>query len=493
MMILSGWNMPWSMKRRILFHHMVTLGLVLFAFSLALYFLAAKYLDHQVDDGLEAAAIMLEAAMEPTPDGLEWEPNQLPILIREAPLSGRILWLVRDLEENTVGHSGSDALQLFNESTPKGWIETGKGTKTQHIKDNGWRIIAKEVNFDPNQFPNVPLTIPKPPNRYNTLILYAAFNLNPVKETLSLMVWVLMVLSFGVWLVAFAIGLWMCRKTLAPLIAASIAAEAIQTPGFHERIHSTGTGDELDRLIQSFNGLLWRLEQSHEKQRRFTGDASHQLRTPLASIMGQIEVALRRAREPEEYVRVLGGLGRQAKQMHQIVESLLYLARSREEEPGNEQETIELFSWTQKHLESWETHPRFSDLKLAQTGNGPFWVSTNSAHLANLLMILLDNALKYSEAGTPVEIGLVAKTENNQQVICLTVRDHGIGFEEGDLERIFEPFYRAPESRRLGISGLGLGLALAMRLAEAIGATLHAARPAEGGASLEVQIVTVGG
>ena len=495
---IRAWMMPWSMKGRILFHHMVTIGLVLFAFSLALSILAGNYLDHQVNDGLEAAAIMLEAAMEPTPDGLEWEPNQLPILIREAPLRGRVVWLVQDLQGNVVGNSGSDAVQMFHESRFDDWRGKEKITKTIELKDNFWRVISKQVRFNPNQFPNAQLANPKPDNRYNTLILHAAFNLDPVKDTRKLIVWVLSCLSIVVWLGAFAVGIWMCRKTMYPLIAASIAAEAIQTPGFHERIHSTGTGDELDRLIQSFNGLLRRLEHSHEKQRRFTGDASHQLRTPLASIMGQIEVALRRTREPEEYIRVLGGLGRQAKQMHQIVESLLFLVRANGEEMEGQQESIELFLWAQKHLESWEAHPRFGDITLSRIGVGPTWVLANSAHLANLVMILLDNALKYSQAGTPVEIVIGVATESERtgtgherKGSFILVRDHGMGFEEADRNRIFEPFYRAPESRRLGISGLGLGLALAMRLAEAIGATLHATSPQDGGACLEIRFPEV--
>ena len=490
-MNLSGFrNKPWSMKGRILVHHMVTLGLVLFAFSLALYVLAGKYLDRQVDDGLEAAAIMLEAAMEPTPDGLEWEPNQLPILIREAPLSGRVLWLVRDPQGNMVGNSGPEAVQIFHDPIPIGWDGTGKGPRSLDLEGGRWRIISKEVHFDPNPFFHIPQTVPKPPNRYSTLHLCAAFHLKPVQETLGLMAWVLFLLSLVVWFVAFGVGLWICRATLAPLIDASAAAEAIQLPGFHERIQSPGTGDELDRLIQSFNGLLQRLEQSHEKQRRFTGDASHQLRTPLAGIMGQIEVALRRDRSPEEYVRVLGGLGRQAKQMHQMVESLLFLARSRGEDDGRKQ-NLELYSWVQKQRESWDAHPRFSDIEIIQENNGPFLISVNSDHLANLLMILLDNSLKYSEAGTPVEIGIQTKNAAGGKVMSLTVRDYGMGFEEEDLERIFEPFYRAPESRRLGISGLGLGLALAMRLAEEIGATLHAARPAGGGAMVEIRMSMV--
>src|SRR5438045_9495412 len=95
-----------------------------------------------------------------------------------------------------------------------------------------------------------------------------------------------------------------------------------------DRLPDVQSRDELDELSRSFNGLLDRLQESFERQRRFTGDASHQLRTPLTAILGQLEVALRRERPAEEYQRVLAQVHERAGHLRRIVESLLFLARA---------------------------------------------------------------------------------------------------------------------------------------------------------------------
>src|SRR5260370_2319896 len=128
------------------------------------------------------------------------------------------------------------------------------------------------------------------------------------------------------------------------------------------RLAIRSTGDELEDLSRSFNGLLERLQESFERQRQFTGDASHQLRTPLTAMLGQVEVALRHARPAEEYQRVLSTVHQKAGHLRRIVEALLFLARADGEARLPELERVPLSAWLEGHLQTWSDHDRAKDV-----------------------------------------------------------------------------------------------------------------------------------
>ena len=141
--------------------------------------------------------------------------------------------------------------------------------------------------------------------------------------------------STGFWLLAAAVGRRLCNRALFPMTRMAKAACVMTAADRDHRLPSPRTGDELDALAGSFNGLLDRLHQEYERQKRFTGDASHQLRTPLTALLGQIEVARRRHRTTDEYERVLDEVHCEAIRLRQIVESLLFMGASRPRPNGS--------------------------------------------------------------------------------------------------------------------------------------------------------------
>src|SRR5262249_52927799 len=159
-------------------------------------------------------------------------------------------------------------------------------------------------------------------------------------------------------------------------------------------------------LGRTANGLLDRLQEAFERQRRFTGDASHQLRTPLAAMLGQAEVALRRDRPPEEYRRVLALVHDQAGHLSRIVEALLFLARADAEGELAGLEVLDLARWLPEQRPRWGGHERAADLRLEQASPGPCRVKVQPVLLGQLLDNLLDNAFRYSAPGTPVRVSL---------------------------------------------------------------------------------------
>jgi signal transduction histidine kinase len=243
------------------------------------------------------------------------------------------------------------------------------------------------------------------------------------------------------------------------------AARQITAADLAQRLPAPSTSDELQDLGRAFNDLLARLQESFERQRRFTGDASHQLRTPLTAVLGQIDVTLRREREPDEYRRVLLCVKGQAENLRRIVEALLFLARADAEALAPELTRIDLRQWLIEHLPLWASHPRFADLRLEGGEDGPLWARAHAALLAQAVDNLLDNACKYSDPGLPISL----RTWQESGMACLAVEDQGCGIDAADLPHIFEPFYRSARTRGLRVGGFGLGLAVVARILQSLG------------------------
>ncbi len=314
-----------------------------------------------------------------------------------------------------------------------------------------------------------PLDLAKSPKFHSRLILDAAVSLEGVQATLRNLALVLISLSVGLWSMALIFGRRLSRHALEPVTRMADAAHAIGGAEPERRLPVPRTDDELEELGQSINALLDRLQESFERQRRFTGDASHQLRTPLTAILGQVELALRQDRDVEEYKRVLGVVQRRTRHLRQIVESLLFLARADNETLAPLLELIDLASWLSAHLRSWRETSRGCDLRLDYEPTEPLPVRVQPALLAELINNLLDNAARYSEPGTPIRVELT----RDGATVGLTVEDRGIGIAPDEIPLLFEPFFRSAEARWRGAPGLGLGLSVAQRLARSLEGTIE--------------------
>jgi two-component system, OmpR family, sensor kinase len=251
-------------------------------------------------------------------------------------------------------------------------------------------------------------------------------------------------------------------------------ATAMTAADLGRRLPVPGTNDQLDSLGRAFNDLLERLHEgfvqlqaAYEIQRRFAGDASHQLRTPLAALLSQVQVALRRARPPEEYRRVLEKVEREGVRLRQIVESLLLLAQP--DGPPAESELLDLAAWVPEHVRCWENHARAADLRAQDDGGGPFLVRVHPGLLAQLVDNLIENAFNYSEPGTPVRL----RTWREERCVLLDVLDRGCGVDPTDLGHVFEPFFRGERARRNGSAGTGLGLAVAQQIASSFSGSIE--------------------
>ncbi|HMF14929.1 MAG TPA: HAMP domain-containing sensor histidine kinase, partial [Gemmataceae bacterium] len=221
-------------------------------------------------------------------------------------------------------------------------------------------------------------------------------------------------------------------------------------------------------LARSFNEMTDRLVRILHSQKRFVADASHQLRTPLAAMLGQVEVALRHDRMAEAYRAALDRVHGQALELQQIVEMLLFLARADAESSPPAREPLGLTAWLEDYFARRAADARSTDVKIDAPKGERLVADSNAALLSQLLDTLLDNACKYSVPGTPI----VLRLRREPAAIALDVEDSGCGILAEDLPHVFEPFYRSAAARRSGIGGVGLGLAVARRITLVLGGSL---------------------
>jgi signal transduction histidine kinase len=439
-----------SLASRLSAFFLVMLGVVLVGFATTLYALASHYLHLQIDERLDAALATLAAAAEVGPGGVEWEPDERELGLGRDSGADQIRWFVQDDSGQVVDHSANLNINSRN--------------------DPSWRSKTRQViASDPGSSSAGP--------GYAALTLIAFAPLGPTESALRRLTLALTVLSVVLWLLAAVTGRMLCRRALAPLSRMSLAARDASATDPAARLPLPGTRDELEDLGQAFNGLLDRLHDALERQRQFTGGASHQLRTPLAGLLSQVDVALKRDRSPEEYRRVLGVVRSKAAQLRQILDSLLFLARAESESERPDLELVDLSAWVSEYLQGWSAHPRAEDIQVVPAGDGPLWVCAHPPLMSQLLDNLVENACKYSHPRTPIQIRL----EHRSGGTALVVQDRGCGLTAEEQARVFEPFYRTPAARSHGPAGVGLGLALAQRIASAFGGTLRVqSQPGEG-------------
>jgi heavy metal sensor kinase len=460
-----------TLTTRLSVFFLTTLALVLAGFALTLYVLASRYLHRQAEERLEATLNTLLAAVDVAPGGLEWEPTERHLNLGPAVHGDNIQWLVRDDQGRIVDRSRQPMAEDFLAEAEPGFH--GKEKSTDRLAWQGEQWQFRQRRLEPaGQVSGQPATSQPASKedlkRYPALSITVGVPLRPVQAAVRSLAGVLTGISLAIWIAALLVGRLVCRRALLPVRRMAAAARGMDAHDLEQRLPALASGDELEDLNHAFNSLLDRLQESFERQRRFSGDASHQLRTPLAAILGQIEVAMRRQRPADEYQRVLATVHQKADHLRRIVDALLFLTRADGEARLPDREAVELKEWLPTQLRTWSEHDRAKDIALECAGGDSCRALAQPVLLSELLNILLDNAYKYSSPGTPIAVRL----RREEQAVLLQVEDHGCGIEANDLPHLFTPFYRAAATRRSGIVGVGLGLAIAQRLADACGGVL---------------------
>jgi len=287
----------------------------------------------------------------------------------------------------------------------------------------------------------------------------------------------LAVLLFALW-----IGRSLTKRTLAPVAAMTRTAASIDVRDLSARLDEESCPLELRGLARSFNEALARLEGAFERQSRFTADASHELRTPVAVIRAQVELALQRDRTLDQYRATLQACLRAAERMTGVVESLLVLARS-DAGQGHAGETVALDEIVREVVALHRPAAEAEGVTL-ESGAEPVTVSGDARLLVDLLSNLVSNGVRYNRPGGSVKVAL----GREDGLAVVRVRDTGIGIPEEALPHVFERFFRVDRARSRERGGTGLGLSIASWIAELHGGSIEVESRPDAGSTFTVRL-----
>ena len=275
---------------------------------------------------------------------------------------------------------------------------------------------------------------------------------------------VMLALGFLVLLgIAIAGGYSLLGRTLRPVDEIVRAAEGITYKNLSERLPVPRTGDEFERISEALNRMIGRLDEAFRIATRFSGDASHELRTPLTVIRGEMESLLATAVVSNEVRERLDDILVELERLTRIVEGLLLVSRLESGEARGEVRTLDLGRQAGLVADQMEPLADDREIKLRRELEPDVMVNGDEVRLKQVVVNLLDNAIKYTQAGGTVTVSVHAQPGHAR----LEVRDTGIGIAPEAQRHVFERFYRAKDVRSSDVEGTGLGLAIVHSIVEA--------------------------
>lgn len=279
-------------------------------------------------------------------------------------------------------------------------------------------------------------------------------------------------LCFGV--MAFALvlsvigGRILSRKSLRPVNAMATKARRIGTESISERLHRSNNGDELDQLASVLNEMLERLETQIRHIQQFTADAAHELRTPLAALRGNAEVALGTHANDADRRRALEDGIEEYDRLSRLTDDLLLLARADAGQDLLRRENISLEKTVRDVVDLYVPLALEKGVTLACSVESAEFVNADDGRIRQLISNLLDNAVKYSPRGGNVDITLTRRDND----AILTIEDDGCGIPSQHIPHVFDRFYRVDAARSRSTAGFGLGLAICRTIVEAHGGSI---------------------
>jgi heavy metal sensor kinase len=322
-------------------------------------------------------------------------------------------------------------------------------------------------------------------------VIHVVERLGDVPAPLASLRFTLLLMTPLAVLLSAAGGYYLARRALAPVDEVTRMAREIEADSLGRRLPVPAARDEISRLSATINEMLARLERSFEAMKRFTADASHELRGPLATMRSAIDVALSRPREPSEYQATLTSVGEDVERLRSITQDLLVLARADAGHVNIARHPVRLDTLASEVAESIRPAADAAGLDVQVRCAGPVVVSGDEAWLRQLVLNLLDNAVKFARQSpaSPTRGRIAVSVSATDGSADLVIEDSGPGIPEASLERIFERFYRADGARSYETSGgFGLGLSIVSWIAEAHGGSIHAANRPGGGTAFTLSL-----
>ncbi len=295
------------------------------------------------------------------------------------------------------------------------------------------------------------------------LLIRLGYSIGPLRDRmLQFLLFQLVAMPIGLIIASFA-GYGLAKRTLAPLDLMAARAEQITASNLHDRLVVENEYDELGHMARVLNHLLQRLEQAFSQLQRFTADAAHELRTPLASIRSTGEVALQEGQEQEDYREAISSMLEETARLSQTVDGLLLLSKTETFHAEEARTSFLLPDLVNEILTLLEVLIEERRLTVQQKydGNVRRPITADRSLVRVALLNVLHNAVKFSSSDSVLEISYSRTTLRSQDGERVCIHDAGPGIAPGEHQRVFERFFTSKSENTLPNSGSGLGLSIA--------------------------------
>lgn len=453
-----------SLRFKLTVWYVLILGILLISFSSFLYFTLSKSLYRDVDNKLRSLAELIasESASPLSKFGFGNIDQTLEATMNLKPIGK----FIQVLDES--GQIGRKSDNLKNVQLP---------ISLNALKNASKGIMTFETSQSLSNTPLRIVTLPVTENNHIARIVQVASSLEDVDDALNTLFIILMITVPSVLIVASLGGQFLANKALKPVDHITQTARMITSQNLNQRIKVPKVKDEISRLVETFNEMISRLDQSFQQIKQFTADVSHELKTPLTILKGEVEVTLRKKRESHEYEQILNSNLEEINRVSQIVDDLLLLAKADlgevrlNKKDMNLTETLNEIA-TQVNILAQHKNIRVETMNHEEDVH----IFADPLRMRELLLNLIENGIKYTEDGGSVRIALLKESkpsvpENHSQqeteFVKIIVSDTGIGIAKEDQERVFNRFFRADKARSRELGGSGLGLSICKWIVEA--------------------------
>jgi len=456
-----------SLRFKLALWYVLILGILLISFSSLLYFTLSKSLHRDIDVKLRSLAELIasESASPLSKFGFGNIDQALAASMNLKPIGK----FIQVLDES--GKIGRKSDNLRDVQLP---------ISLNALRNASQGLITFETD---RSFSNAPLriiTFPVLENNHIARIVQVASSLEGVEDALNTLFIILIIAVPFALMVASLGGQFLANKALKPVDNITQTARMITSQNLNQRIELPKVRDEISRLIETLNEMISRLDESFQQIKQFSTDASHELKTPLTILKGEVEVMLRRERTSDEYKQTLRSNLEEINRMSQIVDDLLFLSRADIGEIRLNKEEINIAEILKEVIVHMEILAQAKNIRIETSNHhGDIHILGDALRIRELFLNLIENGIKYTENGGSIRITFIKDNLSNNKIshnrieseetkfVKIIVSDTGIGIAKEDHERIFDRFFRVDKARSRDQGGSGLGLSICKWIVEA--------------------------
>jgi two-component system OmpR family sensor kinase len=424
-------------------------------FGVAIHFAVRVILLRQVDRSLSLVASLQASAVAQSPPG-RMELRDWDLREGEALRLQEVIWQIQVWDEFDQVVVRSENLATPLPPPPEG-LDVVRSGQVLFQSEGRSPFLLRQVFY--------PLQRLDP--RHLGHIIQVAVSLQPLQRTLRRIDMVLGAVGLLGLLVTSVLSWWTSTGAIRPVSAILDQVRSIQSPGEGKRITEFARTREFHDLVTVLNEMLSRLERAYEAERRFTADASHELRSPLTAMRGTLQVALRRERDPADYREAIRSVLEEVERIQEMVGDLLVLARQDAGVLHLQPEPVNLKDLVDEVVEMFQANAQVKRVSFDTESVETITFSADCELLRRVLINIVDNAVEYAPEESVVRLTATSPGDS----VHLVVEDRGTGIPESVRSHVFERFYRGDPVRTAG-EGAGLGLSLVRAIVAAHAGTV---------------------